>query len=168
MIHFEAQHWLPVEVGRVFAFFSDPRNLPPIMPAPLGARIKSLKLVPPPGVDENAKDRMAGMGSEITLSLKPLPPFPFRITWVALITEFRWNSYFTDIQKRGPLKSWHHGHEFTRAFKDGVPGTLIRDVVDLDPGYGLPGRLLAAMLAPTQLQLTFSYRQKMVEQQLRP
>jgi ligand-binding SRPBCC domain-containing protein len=168
MIHFENEHWIPVEISKVFAFFADPRNLPPIMPSPLGAQIRSLKLVPPPGVEENGHEQMAGMGSEITLSFKALPPLPFRVTWVALITEFRWNSYFTDIQKRGPMKSWHHGHEFSRATKNGVQGTLIRDIVDLDPGYGFAGKLFGGMMIPTQLHLTFSHRQKKIEQLLRP
>lgn len=168
MIHFEAEHWLAADISKVFAFFADPRNLPPLMPAPLSTCIKLLKLVPPPGVEANGSENMAGMGSEITLSFKVLPPLPFRVTWVALITEFRWNSYFTDIQRRGPMKSWHHSHEFTRASKNGVPGTLVRDIVDVDPGYGFPGKLLGGIMIPTQLQLTFSHRQKKVEQLLQP
>jgi ligand-binding SRPBCC domain-containing protein len=168
MIHFEAEHWIPVDISKVFAFFADPHNLPPIMPTPLNTRIKALKLVPPPGVEENGSEQMAGMGSEITLSFKVFPPLPFRLTWVSLITEFRWNSYFTDIQRRGPMKSWHHSHEFARASKNGVPGTLLRDIIDAEPGYGFPGKLFGGMMLPTQLRLTFAYRQKKIEELLKP
>jgi ligand-binding SRPBCC domain-containing protein len=166
MIHFEAENWLAVDISKVFAFFADPRNLPPIMPAPFGTRIKSLKLVPPPGTEDQGVEKMAGMGSEIALSFRVLPPLPIRVTWVALITEFRWNSYFTDIQRRGPMKSWHHSHEFARASKNGVQGTLVRDIVDVEPGYGFPGKLFGGIMIPTQLRLTFAHRQKKVEQLL--
>jgi hypothetical protein len=47
MAYFEAVQWLPVELPKVFAFFSYPANLPRIMPPELQVRIEMAALVPP-------------------------------------------------------------------------------------------------------------------------
>jgi len=43
-----AEHWVNADLKRVFAFFSDPRNLPRLMPKEMDVRLEELTLVPPP------------------------------------------------------------------------------------------------------------------------
>jgi hypothetical protein len=80
MAHFEADQWLPIPLPKVFAFFSDPENLPRIMPQELRVRIDRKVLVRPPegggAVFEALEmNKVAGAGSEFIFSFRPLPCF---------------------------------------------------------------------------------------------
>ena len=44
-----AEAWIPVPISKVFAFFSDPQNLPRLMPPQLHAKIDDMHLVAAPG-----------------------------------------------------------------------------------------------------------------------
>lgn len=163
---FESEQWLARPVEKIFAFFSDPCNLPRIMPPAADAKLLNLKLVNAEmgsrtgghTVDANVADA----GTEMLLSFRILPRLPFRGRWVARITECEINHFFTDLQVKGPLKSWHHRHEFVPQTRDGVHGTLIRDVVEYEVGFGVLGRLADRLFVRRQLLRTFAWRQKAV------
>ena len=171
MIHrVEFQQWVPVATEKVFLFFANPNNLPRIMPPATGTRLAALRLVPPVPSIERARaanlGSLAGVGSEIVTSFRLFPFLPFRAQWIALITEFEWNHHFADIQKRGPFKQFQHRHEFSAKTQNNVEGTIVRDVIDYDPGFGLLGQLAQKFfIAPSLLQ-TFGYRQKTLEKLL--
>jgi ligand-binding SRPBCC domain-containing protein len=163
---FESEQWLTQAVEKVFTFFADPHNLPHIMPPTMDAKLLNLKLVSAQtGSGENSV--AAGAGSEMVLSFRVAPGLPFRGKWVARITECEINSFFADVQVKGPFKSWHHRHEFQPQVCDGVAGTLIRDVVDYEVGFGLLGSLADRMFVRHRLQQTFAWRQKAVRELLR-
>jgi ligand-binding SRPBCC domain-containing protein len=159
--HLEFEQWVAFPVERVFAFFSNPENLPRIMPAASATRIISLHRapapVPPPGM---MSEKAAGIGSTIVTSFRALPFLPIRGRWVARITEFEWNRYFADVQDEGPFKSWHHRHEVMAASKEGVMGTTIRDVIDYEVGFGGLGSIADRVFVRTQMQRTFAERQR--------
>ena len=128
----QVEQWIPVPLPKVFAFFCDPHNLPRIMPPSQGAKIVKLNLVPPRFADGTRPpdiERMAGAGTEITFKFRAIPHVPIHERWTALITEFAFNEYFSDIQKQGPFNSWHHTHTFEAKVVDGREGTA-----DLWPG----------------------------------
>ncbi len=171
MIHrVEFEQWLPVDVEKVFRFFTNPNNLPRIMPPATGTRLAALRLVPPVASIEGVRDSnlgsLAGVGSEIVTSFRPLPFLPFRAQWIALITEFEWNHHFADIQKKGPFKQFQHRHEFSAKTQNNVEGTIVRDVIDYDPGFGPLGQLANQFFIAPSLQQTFEYRQKTLEKLL--
>ncbi|MGH9546522.1 MAG: SRPBCC family protein [Terriglobales bacterium] len=169
MVHqVQFEQWIPVPLERVFLFFANPSNLPRIMPSQMGTELVRLKLVPPPGVAEEhatITDRapLAGVGSEIVTSFRPVPFLPLRAQWIASITEFKWNHYFADVQKEGPFKSFHHRHELAAEPRNEIRGTVIRDLIEYDLGFGLLGRLAQKLFVSRQLQRTFEYRQKALE-----
>lgn len=182
MAHFEAAQWLPVPLPKVFAFFSDPSNLPRIMPAELKVRLERSSLVSPktgsgetfPGL---ALDKVAGAGSEFVFSFCPIPwLLIIRMEWRARIEEWKAGSfvpgndsspsYFRDSQLSGPMRQWNHRHEFLAEPRDGREGTLIRDVVDFEIGYGWPGRLLERSFVLPSMRKSFTHRQRQVEQAL--
>ncbi len=167
---FESEQWLTLPVEKVFAFFADPCNLPRIMPPAMEAKLLKLKLVSPAASSRNggAADSSvrAGAGSEMVLSFRLLPLLPFRGRWVARITECEINHFFADLQVQGPFKSWHHRHEFVPRVRDGVPGTLIRDVVEYEVGIGPLGALADRLFVRRQLRRTFAWRQKAVRELL--
>jgi len=140
------------------------------MPPETATELAALRLVPPPAVPGGPQaipkdDSLAGVGSEIVTSFRLFPFLPFRAQWIALITEFEWNQHFADIQKKGPFKRFHHRHEFSRETRNAT-GTLVRDVIEYDAGFGVLGDLAQKLFIAPSLQQTFAYRQKMLEKLL--
>jgi ligand-binding SRPBCC domain-containing protein len=172
MIHrIQFEQWVPLAIEKVFLFFANPSNLPRIMPPETRTELAVLRLVPPPTVPIGQTvianlNSLAGVGSEIVTSFRPLASLPFRAQWIALITEFEWNHYFADIQKKGPFKRFQHRHEFSAETRNGASGTTVRDVIEYDPGFGVLGALAQRLFIAPSLKQTFEYRQKMLEKLL--
>jgi ligand-binding SRPBCC domain-containing protein len=157
--------WVPVVIEKVFLFFANPSNLPRIMPPDSGTELAALRLAHPPGSTAPVPnlDSLAGVGSEIVTSFRPVTFLPFRAQWIALITEFEWNHHFADIQKKGPFNQFHHRHEFTPETRGGVSGTTVRDVIQYDPGFGLLGNLAQKLFIAPSMKRMFEYRQSRLE-----
>jgi ligand-binding SRPBCC domain-containing protein len=162
---FETRQWVPFPVELVFAFFANPSNLPHLMPPALKTRIEDVRLQPPPprpiAADPARRFRSvsAGTGSEILISFCPVRWLPQRLSWMARIVEFEWNSHFADEQVRGPFQQFRHHHGIIAEFRDRVEGTLITDAVE----FALPGGVfgsLPGVLVKNQLERSFAYRQK--------
>ena len=168
--HVQFEQWVPVPIETVFLFFANPKNLPRIMPPETGTELAALRLVPPtPPAGQQAipnLDSLAGVGSEIVTSFRVLPFLPFRAQWLALIVEFEWNHHFADIQKKGPFKRFQHRHEFFIETRSEAKGTLVRDVIEYDAGFGMLGDLAQKLFIAPSLKRTFKYRQKMLEKLL--
>ena len=159
--------WVPFAMPRVFAFFSNPENLPRIMPAATQTRIDQLHLVsPPPWPDSSAASRAAGAGTVIDTSFRLFPFLPLRAQWIARITAFEWNHYFVDVQQKGPFKRWHHRHEFAEETRNGVSGTLVRDVIDYAVGFGPLGAIANSLFLERHMRRTFAQRQQILPQLL--
>jgi len=161
--HLQFADWVPCPLPHVFAFFSNPENLPRIMPAATQTRIDELHLVaPPPTPDSVASPRAAGVGTVIVTSFRVFPFLPLRAQWIARITEFEWNHHFADVQQKGPFKRWHHRHEFLHDARDGIDGTLVRDVIEYEVGFGPLGALANALFIERQMRATFAERQRVL------
>jgi len=160
------EHWVPVPLPTLFAFFADPHNLPRIMPPSRAAKILKLNLVPPrllEGQRVKGFERLAGAGTEIHLKFRAIPHIPIHERWVALITEFSYNEYFSDIQKQGPFKSWHHTHTFEAKSIDGREGTLVGDEVEYEIGFGVVGSILEKLLFQRMMSSMFEDRRNALE-----
>jgi ligand-binding SRPBCC domain-containing protein len=166
------EQWVPAPVEQVFLFFANPGNLPRIMPPQTATELVELKLVPPPGIAPDPatitdQAPLAGVGSEIVTSFRLTPFLPLRAQWTALITEFQWNHHFADVQKKGPFKTFHHRHELIGEIRNQVPGTLVRDAIEYDVGFGWLGELARRFFVNPQMEKTFAYRQRALEKLLR-
>lgn len=166
------EQWVPAPVEQVFLFFANPGNLPRIMPPQTATELVELKLVSPPGIAQDPatitdQAPLAGVGSEIVTSFRLIPFLPLRARWTALITEFEWNHHFADVQKTGPFKSFHHRHELIGEIRNQVRGTLVRDVIEYDVGFGWLGELARKFFISRQMEKTFGYRQMALENLLR-
>ena len=168
--HFEMSQWVPYPVELVFAFFANPHNLPHLMPPHLKLRVEDIRLTPPlprPVVAEPSRRYQsiaAGTGSEILISLVPVPWFP-RLSWTTRIVEFEWFSHFTDEQLRGPFASFRHRHGIAAESRDQAAGTVVTDAIN----YALPSGILGALAAArvwSQLQESFAYRQQRLPEAL--
>ena len=85
-------------------------------------------------------------GTEIHFKFRAIPYIPIHERWTALITEFSFNEYFSDIQKQGPFKSWHHTHFFEAKTVDGRDGTVVGDEVEYEIGFGVVGTMLEKLI----------------------
>lgn len=155
--HLEFEQWVPFPVEKVFEFFSNPENLPRIMPDASATQLVSLNRVAPP---ETSSPSAAGVGSTIVTSFRVVPFLPFRATWIARINEFQRNHHFADVQYKGPFKSWHHRHELIPQIRDSVTGTLVRDIIDYVVGFGWLGALVDSVFVRRQMEATFRERQQ--------
>jgi ligand-binding SRPBCC domain-containing protein len=154
--------WLPYPVPRVFAFFANPANLPRLMPTWQAARIDSLTLVPPtqPPADHPGTPA-AGAGTRMTLTFRPFPFSPIRLTWDAEIAEFAWNDHFCDIQlRRGPFAYWRHCHRVHDDTRNGVGGTLLVDHLEYELPLAPFSNIAHALVLRRQIQAAFAFRQK--------
>jgi ligand-binding SRPBCC domain-containing protein len=165
--HLEFEQWVPFPLEHVFAFFSNPQNLPRIMPAASGTRLIVLNRKPAPAPPAgSSSDEAAGVDSTIVTSFRVFPPLPIRAQWIARITEFEWNHHFADVQEKGPFKSWHHRHEFRVEVREGVTGTLVSDVIDYEIGFGFLGSIANSFFVRRQMENTFAQRQRTLPQLL--
>lgn len=155
------EQWVPFSLPRVFAFFSDPRNLPRIMPPPLGAKLVRVERVPPPDSSHGGVE--AGVGTVIVVSVKLFPPLPVRTLWVARIVEFERLRHFADVQDRGPFRRWEHRHEFEARVEGGRDGTVVRDVLEYEVGLGILGEAAETLFVGRQMARTFAHRQRTLE-----
>jgi len=159
--HLEFEQWVPFPLARVFGFFSDPENLPRIMPASSSTKLIVLNRIPaPPPPPGTPGDKAAGAGSTIVTSFRVFRFLPIRARWIARITDFEWNHYFADVQEQGPFKSWHHRHEFRAETRGEVDGTLVRDVIDYEIGFGFLGAIANALFVRGQMERTFAQRRQ--------
>ena len=142
---FQSEQCVPCPSERVFSFFANPANLPPLMPAWQRARV------------EKAPD-VAVEGSLITISFRPVPLLPLRLEWDALITEFRWNDFFCDEQRRGPFKYFRHCHRI----REERSGTVVSDHVEYELPFGVLGDMANSLMMKRQIRSLFRHRQKML------
>jgi len=130
--------FLPIGQKEVFEFFKDPGNLCDITPVWLDFCMlnKDSNI----GVYENA---------EFDYTIKFLG---IKMLWRSRIIDYKPPEKFTDIQLKGPYKSWGHLHVLEK-----VPGgTLMRDEVTYT--MHLPALILHPLLIRKKLMDIFSYR----------
>jgi ligand-binding SRPBCC domain-containing protein len=157
--------WVAFPLPQVFAFFSNPENLPRLMPPETETRIERLQLAQParpPDQNTPSLQPVAGVGSIITTSFRPFRFLPWRREWIAAITEFEWNHHFVDIQQKGPFKQWHHRHEFRPEPRAEMNGTLVRDLIEYEVGFGPLGAVANSLVIARQIGHSFAARQKML------
>lgn len=140
----ERKQVVDAEVGRLFDFFADAKNLEVLTPPELNFKI----ITPDPIVIQK--------GTIIDYQLR-LRGFP--ITWKTEITQWNPPYDFVDTALYSPYKQWIHLHKFSVS-EDGK--TVMEDIVR----YRLPLEPLgdlAHFYVKSELNYIFEYRRKTVE-----
>ncbi len=133
-----ASQILPISQEEAFAFFEDPRNLCDITPVWLDFCMLNKERTT--GVSENAE-------FEYTIRFLGI-----KMLWRSRITDYKPPEQFTDIQLKGPYKSWIHVH-----ILEEIPeGTLMRDEVTYR--MYMPALPLHCLLIRKKLMDIFNYR----------
>jgi len=138
------EQWVPQPVNKTFSFFKEAKNLEKITPKFL--KFKILK--------QSTPEIQEGTKINYRLSLHGLS-----IGWQSMITDWKPDKKFSDIQLKGPYNHWYHTHEFEE--KNG--GTLIKDRVLYRVPFGIPGDLVAGKFIKKDLETIFNYRYKIIE-----
>ncbi len=141
----EMEQWVPQSVEKTFSFFKEAGNLELLTPDFLGFKVLKQSTEP---IEE-------GTRIDYRLSLRGIP-----MRWQSLITDWKPNAGFSDIQVKGPYSHWHHTHEFEA--KDG--GTLIRDRVLYKVPFGTPGDVVAHPFIQSDLHKIFNHRRNKVRE----
>jgi ligand-binding SRPBCC domain-containing protein len=135
--------FIPKPRAEVFAFFAEAANLERITPSFLKFHILTPGPIP----------MRAGTLIDYQLRLHGVP-----LRWRTLIESFDPISSFTDVQLKGPYRRWHHHH----TFEDAPGGTLMRDRVDYDLGFGWIGNIVHALFVRRSVEQIFDYRNKTI------
>lgn len=143
--HLTREHFLPITLEEAWAFFSSPRNLDSITPPEMGFRIVHC---PAEKMHE---------GQIIEYRVKMLPGL--WVTWVTEIKGVEEKRSFTDEQRFGPFKFWHHRHTF-EAVEGGVK---VGDSVHYALPFGPLGATVHALFVRKKLERTFEYRRAELE-----
>lgn len=132
-------------LASVFDFFSDPRNLARLTPPAM-----RLRVVEAPDRKLRSGDRM-----RYTIRLLGIP-----VRWTTLITSWDEGRSFSDVQERGPYRSWKHTHSFAPS-GDGVE---MRDHVEYELPLGFLGRIAHALWVGPQLRRIFDFRERAIRE----
>jgi len=142
---FKTTQVIPASLQECWDFFSTPVNLGKITPPSMHFRILS------------QADPEIYPGQIIIYKIKPF--FGIHVTWVTEITCVKKLHYFSDVQRIGPYRFWHHRHIFRE-----VPGGV--EMFDL-VCYALPFGFLGRLFHPAvEKRLTgiFDYRRAAVKE----
>jgi ligand-binding SRPBCC domain-containing protein len=162
---YTTEQWVPAPLDDVFAFFADPQNLPRLSPPDLDVKLGRLELVPPgfvPPEQAARRTRFAGAGTMVEVKFRA-PEFPLPMAHDAHITDFVWGRMFRDQSVHWPFLNWDHKHEFAPLVRNGVRGTLVRDLVRYSLGPCLFGGLLHWLVVRKAVAQMFAYRQRALE-----
>lgn len=144
-----AKQFVPADLDRTWAFFSDPANLARLTPPSMGFVVHSA----PSAMHE---------GQLIDYTVRPLLGIPAR--WQTRIDSVEPKRTFTDTQLRGPYRRWVHSHRFTAV----EGGTLVEDRVEYRLPFGPLGRLAHALAVRARLEEIFRYREAAIQSLFAP
>lgn len=128
-------------------FFSDPRNLARITPPEMGFEVLTDPLP-------------AGIRAGLMITYRVRPALGIPVLWLTEITHVHAPHGFTDEQRVGPYRVWHHEHSFVEK------GERLVEACD-EVTYALPlgacGDIAAHWLVRRQLRAIFAFRKKAIE-----
>jgi ligand-binding SRPBCC domain-containing protein len=118
----------------------------------LHERADVFQILTPPWQKVRVMQRQGGLriGARVEFRLYVGPVF---LTWVARHTEYEPNRLFTDVQDKGPFRTWRHRHRF---LGDGNGGCVLRDEIEYTLPLGL--ERVAGWLVEKDLRRMFAYR----------
>jgi ligand-binding SRPBCC domain-containing protein len=143
--HFHDRQVLPVSVAELFDFLIQPANLEQIMAKAMQVKVLSSST---PVIE---KDTVI----DYTFRKNGIP-----LRWQSKITEFEPNSYFADLQTKGPFRYWLHKH----ILRPVTGGTEITDDLTFEPPLGILGTVAYHAFIRRDIERIFTLRKKRMEE----
>lgn len=88
------------------------------------------------------------------------PILGIRMKWKTEIIQVDFQKSFTDFQKKGPYKLWHHHHEFIMNDQ----GVFMKDTVKYELPFGFLGEIAHKLFVRKKIEHIFNYRYKVLEE----
>ncbi len=145
MHHLKQSQFLPISLEQAWDFFTTPVNLNKITPDEMVFKITS-----------EVPDKVYE-GLVINYKIKPM--LNIEVDWTTEITHVKPQSYFVDVQIKGPYRIWHHEHHF-KAVEGGV---LMTDILYYDIGKSVFGWMAGKLFVHKKVKEIFSFREKTLE-----
>ena len=136
---------LPISLADAWDFFSSPRNLDAMTPPDLGFRIV------------HCPSEKMHESQIISYRVKILPAI--WVPWISEIKGVQEGRSFTDEQRVGPYKFWHHRH----TFQEVEGGVKVTDLVHYIMPLGPLGSIAHVLFARRKLQRIFDFRREVLE-----
>ncbi|WP_322970482.1 SRPBCC family protein [Faecalibacter sp. LW9] len=141
--HLEYEQFIDAPIEEVWTFFSDAKNLKVLTP-------DHMKMI----VRSNLPKTQLFEGMRIVYTISPL--FRIPVYWETEILKVVHQSYFIDIQRKGPFRSWKHKHTFIQKGE----GVLMKDEIVYELPLGWLGELFHQPLVLNHLKALFQYRKE--------
>ncbi len=136
---------IPSTIEKVWAFFSNPRNLEVITGNDMDFKIIS-----------RHHGETIFPGQVIEYYLRPL--LGIKVYWMTEITHVDHHKFFVDEQRFGPYSFWHHQHQFKEV--DG--GVEMTDIVHYKLPFWIFGDIAHSLFVKNKLRNIFDYRYKKI------
>jgi len=137
---------MPVGAERLAAWHFRPGAIERMIPPWFRARVVSST-----GIAEGAR------------TLLELRAGPLKVPWLAVHRDVRPGESFTDVQERGPFRSWTHIHRF---LPESSRRSRIEDHVEYEIPCGAIGRGLAGGFVRRALRRSFEFRHRRLAEDL--
>jgi ligand-binding SRPBCC domain-containing protein len=149
MLHtIKTKQLIRADIHSVWNFISSPLNLTVITPGSMEFEVIN---------DDNDLEKMYA-GQIIEYYVTPMKGF--RTHWVTEITHVSENEYFTDEQRLGPYRFWHHEH----FLKEVAGGVEMTDIVHYKAPFGIMGNIVNSLFIRKKLKGIFDYRYNKIEE----
>jgi ligand-binding SRPBCC domain-containing protein len=132
----------------LWSFISSPLNLALITPASMQFEV----------INNDTHSQKMYPGQIIEYYVTPFAGF--RTHWVTEITHVTEKEYFSDEQRIGPYKLWHHEHFIKKV--DG--GLEMTDLVHYKVPFGFLGIIVNSLFIEKKLKSIFDYRYEKFEE----
>lgn len=97
-------------------------------------------------------------GARVSLGVGP---WPFSLRWDLEHRDYQPGRSFTDVQTRGPFRSWTHVH---RMIPQGADACVLEDSIEYEMPLGLLGRVIGRLFMEPKLERLFAYRHEVTRQ----
>ncbi len=147
MIHYlHREQVIPADIGRVWEYFSNPKNLNEITPADMHFQIVA------GGNEKMYEGQIIEYRVEFIRGVRSL--------WLTEITHAREYVYFVDEQRAGPYRFWHHEHKFQEVDE----GIHMTDLVTYEAPFGIWGDLVTMFWIRRKLEAIFDFRRRKISE----
>lgn len=146
MYHIQRQQLLHCNIDQAWNFFSSPQNLDRLTPESVRFKITHLQS------DTMHEGQLIGYKVKVA-------PFLW-VKWLTEITHVTPKTSFTDDQRIGPYKFWHHTHFFEESLK----GTLMTDNITYALPFGILGKVVHRLYVKNQLAHIFDERMRLANE----
>ncbi len=141
------QQQLNCDIERAWKFFSSANNLSAITPKDMNFIVLTKM---------NDDEIFEGMIIDYYVS----PIFGIKMKWKTEIIQVDFQKSFTDFQKKGPYKLWHHHHEF----EINDQGVFMKDFVKYELPFGFLGDIAHKIFVRKKIEHIFNYRYMVLEE----